>query len=172
MISKAAFFKSFVWLDLGLNHSLPDYWQTLYSLGQWLTRFIFSSSTQKVYIQWTLKIMPPKVAQKSDQKFKRKVLSIYLIKFIMSVCCWSPLDIHRHRKLQFGMNNRFSSILFLSWIYRKAKFGLTKLDQRTNYFELLFFPVIAIHCYFKQHQLFLSSNSISQQQIIFCFCPI
>ena len=30
------FFKSLVWLDLGLNPGLPDHWQTLYPLGQWV----------------------------------------------------------------------------------------------------------------------------------------
>ena len=28
-------FKSLVWVDLGLNPSLLDHWQTFYSLGQW-----------------------------------------------------------------------------------------------------------------------------------------
>ena len=37
VLSKAAsstIFESLVWLDLGLNHGLPDHWQTLYSFGQ------------------------------------------------------------------------------------------------------------------------------------------
>ena len=29
------FFESLVWLDLGLNPSLPDHWRTLYPLVQW-----------------------------------------------------------------------------------------------------------------------------------------
>ena len=31
---KYHFFESLVWLDLGLNPSLPNYWRTLYSLGE------------------------------------------------------------------------------------------------------------------------------------------
>ena len=31
---QASFFESLVWLDLGLNLSLPDHWRTLNSLGQ------------------------------------------------------------------------------------------------------------------------------------------
>ena len=34
-VIKYHFFESLVWLDLGLNPSLPDHWWTLYSLGQW-----------------------------------------------------------------------------------------------------------------------------------------
>ena len=32
---KILFFEALVWLNLGLNPSLPDHWWTLYSLGQW-----------------------------------------------------------------------------------------------------------------------------------------
>ena len=32
---QVTFFKSFVWLDLGLNPGLPDHWRTLYPLGHW-----------------------------------------------------------------------------------------------------------------------------------------
>ena len=47
MLSKEAsgnIFETLVWLELGLNPSLPDYWWTLYSLGQWsgLNIYIYS----------------------------------------------------------------------------------------------------------------------------------
>ena len=35
------FFESLVWLDLRLNLSLLDHWQTLYSLGQWPSLMIY-----------------------------------------------------------------------------------------------------------------------------------
>ena len=33
---KYLFFESMVWLDLGLNHGLPNHWWTLYSLDQYV----------------------------------------------------------------------------------------------------------------------------------------
>ena len=36
MWHKVAFFESLVWLDHGLNPCLPDHWQAIYSLGQYV----------------------------------------------------------------------------------------------------------------------------------------
>ena len=44
MLSKevsSTIFESLVWLDLGLNPSLPSHWWTLYSLGKWLVFWTF-----------------------------------------------------------------------------------------------------------------------------------
>ena len=35
------FFESLVWIDLGLNPCLPDYWRTYFSWDQWLSQNLF-----------------------------------------------------------------------------------------------------------------------------------
>ena len=49
---KVPFFKSLVWLDLGLNLGLPDHCWTFYSLGQWPSYFIIDIMCWFMIITW------------------------------------------------------------------------------------------------------------------------
>ena len=48
---KYHFLKSLVWRDLGLSPDLPDHWQTLYPLGQWILQNLWLNRVFTHFVQ-------------------------------------------------------------------------------------------------------------------------